>query len=407
MLNNNRRIHNESDAAVSVLTLGIVWLRLVFVLGDLFYGIAVFVASLQRIVAAIFSFAVSTVLMMCAFAHMLYQAAKWDERFCIGNTIPANECQLPTLTDSYYDAFTQFLNPAFLFQDESYLRANNYGFFLILCFAVLVQILLLNVLIAIIIDAMYESKNRGKRAFWTKRFYYITELHNMYRTLGCCTREIFRGKSVNGINEDVSTASPIRFPFSTAHYDAFPGDYYNFRKWWLKNDPAPDFLQRLTYFLTWSSLDEILIPGPCFERVLSGGQRDSNNHLARFCLYFIFPVIFVINLLCFILGLLSFGLLWPKWMKMFLFSGTVDFSNMADDKAFINRHMDSIKNEIKSIHNAVKAEKFIVKSLEDDLKSIRDDLKVATELLKRSDDSSCSEEISEIMSDSSSEILGA
>jgi len=398
----NQGIRNESDAVVSVLTLGVVWFRLTFVLGDLFYSVAVFVASLQRIATALASFMVSSVVIMCAFAHMLYHAAKWDERYCSGGTMSVDACFMPTMTDSYYSTFTEFLNPASLFLDESYLRANNYRFVLTFCFAVLVQLLLLNVLIALIVDAMRESKNRGKRAFWTKRFYYITELSKVYRTLGCC-----KSKTSRPNFEDAKQIHLIRFAFSTAHYDAFPGDFYHFRKWWLKDDPAPDFIPRIRYFFTWASLDEILIPGPSFERVLSGGKKDSNSHMARICLYILFPVIVIINVLCFMLGLVTFGFLWPKWMKSFLFSGKVDFKDALEDQVSINRHMDLMKNEIKSIHNAVKAEKFIVKSLEDDIKSIRADLKVATVLLKRFDDSSYySEEISEILSDSSSE-LGA
>jgi hypothetical protein len=69
-----------------------------------------------------------------------------------------------------------------------------------------------------------------------------------------------------------------------------------------------------------------------------------------------------------------------------------------------------MKNEIKSIHNAVKAEKFAVKSMEDDIKSIRSDLKVISGLLlRRSDESIYSEdeEVSDILSDSSSDKLGA
>lgn len=403
----NEGIRNGTDAVVSVLTLGVVWIRLTYVLGDLFYGMAVFVASLQRIAMTLASFLVTSIVILCAFAHMLYHATKWDERYCLNSAMSSDACLMPSLTDSYYSTFTEFLNPASLFLDESYLRANNYRFALTLCFAVLVQLLLLNVLIAVIMDAIRESKNRGKQVFWTKRFYYITELSNFYRTLGCCKVGKFHGNKSYPNFEDAKQVHPIRFAFSTAHYDAFPGDFYNFRKWWLKDDPAPDLIPRVRYFLTWSSLDEILIPGPSFERVLSGGKKDSNSHFARICLYMLFPVIIIMNVLCFMLGLVTFGFLWPKWMKAFLFSGEVDFKSVLDEQMVINRHMDLMKNEIKSIHNAVKAEKFIVKSLEDGMKTIRADLRVATALLKRSDDSSYSEEISEIMSDSSSELLGA
>jgi hypothetical protein len=176
----------------------------------------------------------------------------------------------------------------------------------------------------------------------------------------------------------------------------------------MKGAQAPDVLTRLRYFMKWSSFDEIFFPGPSFERVISGSKKDASNYSARILLYAIFPIMVVVNVVCFALGLITFGLLWPKWMRTMLFSGKVEFGST--DGQALGRHMDVMKNEIKSIHNAVKAEKFAVKSMEDDIKSIRSDLKVISGLLlRRSDESIYSEdeEVSDILSDSSSDKLGA
>ena len=398
-------ITNDYEAGISVATLGLAWFRSVFVLGDLFYEIAVFARALQRIAMKLIAFSITSVLVIMGFAHMFYTATKWEERFCLDSQ--TEDCLVPSLNDSYYAAFTEFLNADSLFRDESYLRDKSYRMILIFVFAVLVQLLLLNVLIAEIVNSFYESKSAGKKAFWQRRYHYVTEFSNIYRALGY-SKSAKTGNSTVNDDDDEKKIPSNRFAFSTAHHDVFPGDFYHFRKWWMKGAQAPDILTRLRYFIKWSSFDEIFLPGPSFERVISGSKKDASNYSARILLYAIFPIMVVVNVVCFALGLVTFGLLWPKWMRTMLFSGKVEFEST--DGEALGRHMDVMKNEIKSIHNAVKAEKFAVKSMEDDIKSIRSDLKVISGLLlRRSDESIYSEdeEVSDILSDSSSDKLGA
>jgi ankyrin repeat protein len=398
-------ITNDYEAGISVATLGLAWFRSVFVLGDLFYEIAVFARALQRVAMKLIAFSITSVLVVMGFAHMFYTATKWEERFCLDSQ--TEDCLVPSLNDSYYAAFTEFLNADSLFRDESYLRDKSYRMILIFVFAVLVQLLLLNVLIAEIINSFYESKSAGKKAFWQRRYHYVTEFSNIYRALGY-SKGAKTGNLTVKDDDDEKKIPSNRFAFSTAHHDVFPGDFYHFRKWWMKGAQAPDVLTRLRYFMKWSSFDEIFFPGPSFERVISGSKKDASNYSARILLYAIFPIMVVVNVVCFALGLITFGLLWPKWMRTMLFSGKVEFGST--DGQALGRHMDVMKNEIKSIHNAVKAEKFAVKSMEDDIKSIRSDLKVISGLLlRRSDESIYSEdeEVSDILSDSSSDKLGA
>ena len=398
-------ITNDYEAGISVATLGLAWFRSVFVLGDLFYEIAVFARALQRVAMKLIAFSITSVLVVMGFAHMFYTATKWEERFCLDSQ--TEDCLVPSLNDSYYAAFTEFLNADSLFRDESYLRDKSYRMILIFVFAVLVQLLLLNVLIAEIVNSFYESKSAGKKAFWQRRYHYVTEFSNIYRALGY-SKGAKTGNLTVKDDDDEKKIPSNRFAFSTAHHDVFPGDFYHFRKWWMKGAQAPDVLTRLRYFMKWSSFDEIFFPGPSFERVISGSKKDASNYSARILLYAIFPIMVVVNVVCFALGLITFGLLWPKWMRTMLFSGKVEFGST--DGQALGRHMDVMKNEIKSIHNAVKAEKFAVKSMEDDIKSIRSDLKVISGLLlRRSDESIYSEdeEVSDILSDSSSDKLGA
>ena len=379
----------EYQSVIAVIATGIVWFRLVFVLGDLFYCIAVFAAALQRIVANLIAFVVTTSLVVVGLAHMFYTSSKWEEESCLysnsqsTSTSEAN-CMNRSLPDSYYTAFTEFLAPGSLFENESYLRAHNYRMVLTFIFAVLIELLLLNVLIAEIVHSLGDAKTGGKKAFWQKRYHFITQLCVAYSAMGKCLRRNKLPEKESSQTEEISNDNiPMsRYAFSAANYEAFPGDFYSFRRWWLKDGNAPIPYARLKYFLSWASWDEILIPGPTFERVLSGCKKDTNSYLARACLYLIFPVILLIQFLCFILGFVSVGYFWPKYMRQALFSGPVDYEGNRDSK--VETNVDLMKQEIKSIHNAVKAEKFVVKRMVDDIKTIQTDLKTIASLMKQS-----------------------
>lgn len=392
-------IRNDYEAGISVVTLGLVWFRSVFVLGDLFFSIAVIAQALQRIAIKLVSLSITYVFIIMGFAHMFYTAAKWEQSLC-EDSDTNNECLVPSLDDSYYTAFTEFLDVGSLFRDESYFRDNASRMVLVLVFAVLVQLLLLNVLIAEIVHSYAECKNGGGKAFWQRRYHYVTEFSNIYRAAGWCESTKFVGLVVN--EHDGWKIPTSRFALSTANHNVFPGDFYHFREWWMKGGQTPDFITRVVYFMKWASFEEMLMPGPSFERVISGSKKDASNYSARIFLYLIFPIMIVLNLFTFILGLATFGLLWPKWMKKILFSGKVTFES-GEGEVMISRHMDVMKNEIKSIHNAVKAEKFVVKSMERDMKRVRHDLKALSTLMRRSDDESIySEDVSDNVSDSSS-----
>ena len=369
-------IDREYQSVIAIATTGIVWFRLVFVLGELFHSIAVFAAALQRIVSKLIAFAVTSTLVLFGFAHMLYTASELDEEYCLHIGDETN-CVNRSLRDSYYTAFTEFFNPSNLIDHEAGLSANSYRTVLIIIFAVLVELLLLNVLVAEIVHSLSDAKKGGKKAFWQKRFLIVSQLRDLYRTVGFCEGKKSDEKRAIEFDEDREQRSKIpttRYTFSTAIYEAFPGDFYSFRRWWVRDGPPPNLHIRLKYFLSWASVEEILMPGPTFERVVSGGKRDTNSLLARAFLYLIFPFSLLIQCLYFIFGLVSFGYFWPKWMKRALFSGPVDYGN--SDIPAVGKHFDILKHEIKSIHNAVKAETFAVTRMEDDMKAIKSDLKM-------------------------------
>lgn len=355
-------------------------------------------------------FLATSTLVVVGFTHMMHIAAHWEEQNCLGPEISGVECRASNLDDAYYSSFTEFLNPGALFLDES-LRDSKYHTVIMFAFAVVIELLLLNVLIAEIVNSLSSARERGKRTFWQKRFNHIVELGNIYKQSSCkskCSRSARKAGTRGDDNRESpgtkrgSGKMPIsRFVFLSAHYELFPGDFYNFRKWWILEETAPNFVTRVKYFLKWASLDEILLPGHSFERVLSGKGKDANSYLWRFVLYCFFPFMIFAHLVCLLGGLVSFGILWPKWMKKALFCGSID--KKCKRKANVEQ-MNVMRNEIRAISNEFKMERFSLANMESDVRNIQHDLKNVKMSTLRSNSSVCTEdEMSEILSATSEE----
>lgn len=382
-------INREYESIVAVLATGMVWFRSVFVVGELFHSIAVFSAALQRIVSKLFAFTVTSALVLIGFAHMLYTASEWDREWCMQKEgIDQTSCVSRTLGESYTTVFTEFFTPSTLIDQDLDFNGSRYRTILIIIFAVLVELLLLNVLIAEIVHSLSDAKKGGQKAFWQNRYLVVSHLSKVYKTI--CFFNEKKPLEINATGTDVgedgepkNKIPKSRFAFATANYEVFPGDFYNFRRWWLKDDPPPHLPIRLKYFIAWGSVEEILMPGTTFERVISGGKRESTSFVSRAFLYVLFPFSLLIQCICFCLGLISFGYLWPQWMKRALFSGPVDYGD--SQIPAIGKHLDILQHEMKSIHNAVKAEKFAIRRMEDAMKAIQSDVKF---VIKRSSSSS-------------------
>jgi ankyrin repeat protein len=401
---NEDGISREYQSIIAIATIGIVWLRLVYVFGELFHSIAVFAVALQRIASKLFAFTITSILVLVGFAHMLYTASKFDAESC------KIDCVQHSLRESYQETFSSFFNPSNLIEEAVNFSSSSYRSVLIIIFAIIIELILLNVLIAEIVTSLFQAKKGGNRAFWRKRyeiichnkvFYTVLEYLYRYRRQQSASANSSDSKDRKEEGDRKSKIPTTRYTFSTAIHEAFPGDFYNFRRWWVKDGAAPSLVIRLKYFLSWASVEEIFMPCPTFERVISGGKRDMSSHLARAFLYLIFPIFVIIQCVCFIAGLVTLGYLWPKWMKRKLFSGPIGNSSSIsidsntgnggtrDDPAVgIAKYLDVLKHEIKSVHNVVRAEKFTVTKIEEDMKAIQLELKMMHSTYKRSTASS-------------------
>lgn len=100
-------------------------------------------------------------------------------------------------------------------------------------------------------------------------------------------------------------------------------------KWWFESwndeNTKPPLSLRMKVFFQRASVDEILFPGKPFESFLIGlkHRKESTSIIlsiiARVASYLLFFIIWSCLLVVFIAGCLSFGLLWPSFMRETLF----------------------------------------------------------------------------------------
>jgi uncharacterized membrane protein len=360
-------MNHEHEAYIFVLATGIVWFKLVFVIGDLNYNVAIFASALQSIAVNLQGFFVTTILVILAFAHMLNNVSIWEERNCTG--FDGKDCKFPSRTDSYYEVFKDVFARGEILIDQEYMQSYRFTFVITIIFLVMVELVLLNVLIAHICSFYKEASERGKQAFWRHRFYVIKEIDSFYHWIGFDKRNSSSSlEMAEDFNDNPQTLPSGRFLFSTAHMDHFPGDFYGFRKWWVKNGPPPNPLVRIRYFLTWADSREILVPGATFERIISGQDRDSYSLSNRIILYILFPMVVIAQLVVFVFGLITMSFLWPGYMNRFIFEGNIDSdeTNMKPQTTLNSIHFD-----VDCIHNEMKNEQFIIRNLEEDVGFIR------------------------------------
>jgi len=158
----------------------------------------------------------------------------------------------------------------------------------------------------------------------------------------------------------VITSSPLpdRFDFASTlikdtyfkHYHTFPEEERHFIEWWTGISTKPiSFRNRIGYFISRSLLGDLIIPGKVFEKILRGMQRDQclMHYLARIATYFIFVVVPLALFCLFVVGLLTLGLCWPKWLREFLFFGSIGMvSSAGDNLAKVQGNVTELMGEI-------------------------------------------------------------
>lgn len=124
-----------------------------------------------------------------------------------------------------------------------------------------------------------------------------------------------------------------------------------FFKWWYDksngtNRTTPSLKIRLKYFFRYAAIEEIMFPGKEYENILLGIQYNKNGRgfkllLARLASYIQSLLNMIIISIVFLLGTVTFGLLWHRKMKEHLFCvKEMDMNDQHIEKA------DEMKQEL-------------------------------------------------------------
>ena len=136
-------------------------------------------------------------------------------------------------------------------------------------------------------------------------------------------------------NDPLPSPLPERFNFATTltkdtyfqFFHEWPEDELQFVKWWTGISPPEPitFRRRFSFFMSRSLFGDVILPGKVLEKVLRGTHEEQlcAHYLARFATYIIFLLVPFYLLFLFLLGLVTLGLLWPKWLREFLFFGSI------------------------------------------------------------------------------------
>mmetsp|Transcript_16284 Transcript_16284/g.24429 ORF Transcript_16284/g.24429 Transcript_16284/m.24429 type:complete len:893 (+) Transcript_16284:130-2808(+) len=158
----------------------IVWTRILFVLGNFYYSIAVFNTALFKILAELVPFLVTTTTVILAFAHMFYLTGPEDESLCANlrsdtlNMTPDEffdeggwTC---TWYNSYVSTFHMMLSGEWHFLNDFPPTRQSV---LSMVYAFVIGIILLNIIIAVISIAFQGVSENIDQAFWSQRYRFL------------------------------------------------------------------------------------------------------------------------------------------------------------------------------------------------------------------------------------------
>lgn len=378
---------------VIAITSGTVWFTLIQMCAYFASSITIFMVTLRQIILKLVPFLITAGTIGLAFAHMFFITSKYGAHCdsCVASnpmTLPCsdnvNECgcsETPSvwpcprnLPDTYSAVFRMFLKndveldvfADWKHHDAIFVKWISYAY------AFMVSILLLTVLIAVVTGVFDEVTEMGAKEFWYNRYGYIVTKKAILKHLQLL--EIPRddhiknqGTSISHLSDSRKHFFPRRLKFSSFNVESFnkyqsdlSGEEFCFFQWWFKND-AIDYKSRIEFFWYRSEVQDIIFPGLVFEKVVCNFSLDGEDTiirgLLRMFLFFVYtPCVLIMFAGLFVIGLVTFGLLWPQWMKERLIYGPVlsdsDISNktgisIEDEEATIKILAGILKDVIK------------------------------------------------------------
>jgi len=303
----------------------IAWFELIFEVHHFVYELAIFVVASIKVLRHLIPFICTTLIFVLMFSHMYHITGPDDSNLC-NNTNDYTEeefanggwtCELSDSIEKSFSIFFNFDIPSGVPLAITYL------------YAFVMEIFLLNVLIAVICTAFDNVQDQSEMRFWLDRQDIVEEIQNIANLFPTRITKWFQ----QGFKEE-----DVRYNFNFFMEDSVwhhlnednnkDCELKKFIQWWYAKDTeiaCPPIMSRLSFFIRKSNWKDILLPGMIFENILLGHHRshvpEAYWKLITFpCSIILMVTINVLMIVVFILGLISFGLLWPRAMKLQLFS---------------------------------------------------------------------------------------
>ena len=236
------------------------------------------------------------------------------------------ECNI---SSSYFQSFAMLLTTNFEFLDWKPVNWQQTA--VSFCFAIVVGILLLNILIAKISNVFTEVTDESQTAFWTNRLEFVAEVNAIMRNpiMRKLIPEVILHPEEKGSRRPLGVYEEewvMKCHDENMTKDFFMWWYYT---WKNEDNKRPPLRTRLKYFYKYGSMEDIMLPGQVFQNILFGRKyneelKGANLLIATSLSYLHYLAGFIYAVVVFVLGLVSFGFFWPKEMNEILFFGPVN-----------------------------------------------------------------------------------
>eukprot|EP00979_Chaetoceros_neogracilis_P005290 scaffold952_cov172-Chaetoceros_neogracile.AAC.1 len=348
------------DEGLLVACIGVAWTRLIFVISNLHYSLALFVAALLQVIKVLIPFMLVVSMICAAVAHIFHALYPLlDESPCYTSNLEDQDCEwTSSLTQSYFHTFAMTLTG-----DWEFLTSNLGPLsYLAMIFAFTMGIILMNMVIAVISNKYTEVEAKSEVAFWESRLRYIVEVESMKSIDSmsgqmCC---FGCGKDEDNAKVKKTSVRPARMSMNEFNWkncvawEQMGEKHYKFLHWHWDNDgDCPTFLKRMCCFLEMAKWSEIFSISKCFRLCFLGITDDSFKGHVTWCEHAmarvgLFGIVFVLCLYAVImtpLGLLTGGYFWAREVKEYIFWGDMHEPKLSSDSKILKAEIDKLNEK--------------------------------------------------------------
>eukprot|EP00979_Chaetoceros_neogracilis_P000361 scaffold86_cov169-Chaetoceros_neogracile.AAC.4 len=346
-----------------VACIGVAWTRLIFVISNLHYSLALFVAALLQVIKVLIPFMLVVSMICAAIAHIFHALYPLiDGSPCYTSNLEDQDCEwTSSLPKSYFHTFAMTLTG-----DWEFLTSNLGPLsYLAMIFAFTMGIILMNMVIAVISNKYTEVEAKSEIAFWESRLRYIVEVESM-KSIDSMSGQMYcfvRGKDEDYAKVKETSVRRARitmneFNWNNSYEWREVGGKHNDFLYWKYGDEGdfdcPTFFKRMSCFLEMAKWSEIFSISEefrlCFLGIIERNKRDVASYKHAMAWVGLFGIVFVPLCLYAVivtpLGLLTGGYLWAKEVKEYIFWGDMHESKLSGDSKLQNK---ILKEEIDTI----------------------------------------------------------